>query len=158
MNKVLLTGRLTRDPELRSTSSGLEVASFSIAVNRNFKNKEGNVEADFFNVSVFGKQAENVSKYCFKGSQVGVEGRLQSRSYDAQDGTKRYVTDVVADRVEFLSPKKDSNQGYVADNNYMDQIPEPPMDVQTKEIEIPNENPYENFGNEIAITDDDLPF
>jgi len=158
MNKVLLTGRLTRDPELRSTSSGLEVASFSIAVNRNFKNKEGNVEADFFNVSVFGKQAENVSKYCFKGSQVGVEGRLQSRSYDAQDGTKRYVTDVVADRVEFLSPKKDNNQGYVADNNYMDQIPEPPMDVQTKEIEIPNENPYENFGNEIAITDDDLPF
>ena len=158
MNKVILTGRLTRDPELRSTSSGLEVASFSIAVNRNFKNKEGNVEADFFNVSVFGKQAENVSKYCFKGSQVGVEGRLQSRSYDAQDGTKRYVTDVVADRVEFLSPKKDNNQGYVADNNYMDQIPEPPMDVQTKEIEIPNENPYENFGNEIAITDDDLPF
>lgn len=158
MNKVLLTGRLTRDPELRSTTSGLEVTSFSIAVNRNFKNKEGNIEADFFNVSVFGKQAENVAKYCFKGSQVGVEGRLQSRSYEAQDGTKRYVTDVVADRVEFLSPKKDNNQGYVADNNYMDQIPEPPMDVQTKEIEIPNENPYENFGNEIAITDDDLPF
>ena len=136
MNKVLLTGRLTRDPELRSTTSGLEVTSFSIAVNRNFKNKEGNYDADFFNVSVFGKQADNVSKYCFKGSQVGVEGRLQSRSYDAQDGTKRYVTDVVADRVEFLSPKKDNNQGYVADNNYMDQIPESPMDVQTKETEL----------------------
>lgn len=158
MNKVLLTGRLTRDPELRSTTNGLEVASFSVAVTRTFKNKEGNYEADFFNVSVFGKQAENVSKYCFKGSQVGVEGRLQSRSYDAQDGTKRYVTDVVADRVEFLSPKKDNNQDYVADSNFMDQIPEPPMDVQTKEVEIPNGNPYENFGNEIAITDDDLPF
>ena len=158
MNKVLLTGRLTRDPELRSTTSGLEVASFSIAVNRGFKNKEGNYDADFFNVSVFGKQAEVVSKYCFKGSQVGVEGRLQSRSYDAQDGTKRYVTDIVADRVEFLSPKKDGNSNYVADNSFMDQIPEPPMDIQPKEIEVPDGDPYKDFGNEIAITDDDLPF
>ena len=158
MNKVLLTGRLTRDPELRSTTSGLEVTSFSIAVNRNFKNKEGNIEADFFNVSVFGKQAENVAKYCFKGSQVGVEGRLQSRSYDAQDGTKRYVTDVIADRVEFLGSKKDGNSNYVADSNYMDEIPEAPMDIQQNEIEVPDGDPYKDFGNEIAITDDDLPF
>ena len=156
MNKILLTGRLTRDPELRSTTSGMAVASFSVAVTRTFKNKEGNYDADFFNVSIFGKQAENVSKYCFKGSQIGVEGRLQSRSYDAQDGTKRYVTDIIADRVEFLSPKKDSN--YVADSNFMDQIPEPPMDIQEKEIEVPNGDPYKDFGNEIAITDDDLPF
>lgn len=158
MNKILLTGRLTKDPELRTTTSGLAVASFSIAVNRTFKNKEGNYDADFFNVSVFGKQAGNVSKYCFKGSQVGVEGRLQSRSYDAQDGTKRYVTDIIADRVEFLGSKKDSGTNYVTDTNFMDQIPEAPMDIQTSEIEVPEGDPYKDFGNEISITDDDLPF
>ena len=158
MNKVLLIGRLTKDPELRTTGSGLEVSSFSIAVTRTFKNKEGNYDADFFNVSVFGKQASNVSKYCFKGSQVGVEGRLQSRTYDAQDGTKRYVTDVVADRVEFLGSKKDSGTGYVADTNFMDRIPEAPLDIVTNEIQVPEGDPYKDFGNEIAITDDDLPF
>ncbi len=158
MNKVLLTGRLTKDPELRTTGSGLAVASFSLAVTRTFRNKDGNYDADFFNVSVFGKQAANVSKYCFKGSQVGVEGRLQSRSYDAQDGTKRYVTDVIADRVEFLGSKKDGNSNYVADTNFMDQIPEAPMDIQANEIEVPDGDPYKDFGNEIAITDDDLPF
>ncbi len=158
MNKILLTGRLTKDPELRTTNSGLAVASFSIAVNRTFKNKEGNYDADFFNVSVFGKQAENVSKYCFKGSQVGVEGRLQARSYEAQDGTKRYVTDIIADHIEFLGSKKDANTNYVADRNFMDQISDAPMDVQTSEIEVPEGDPYKDFGNEITITDDDLPF
>lgn len=159
MNKIMLTGRLTKDPELRSTGSGLSVASFSIAINRTFKNKEGNYDTDFFNVSVFGKQAANVSKYCFKGSLVGIEGRLQSRSYDAQDGTKRYAVDVVADRVEFLGSKKEnSGSNYVADSNFMDQIPDAPMDIYQNEIEVPEGDPYKDFGNEIAITDDDLPF
>ncbi len=159
MNKVILTGRLTRDPELRTTGSGMAVASFSIAVNRNFKNKEGNYDADFFNVSIFGKPAANVSKYCFKGSQVGVEGRIQNRTYDAQDGTKRYVTDIVADHVEFLGSKKDNNQGSYSNNSsFMDSIPEPPMDVQTGTLEIPDGDPYKDFGNEVTITDDDLPF
>ena len=84
--------------------------------------------------------------------------KLQSRSYDAQDGTKRYVTDVIADRVEFLGSKKDGNSNYVADSNYMDEIPEAPMDIQQNEIEVPDGDPYKDFGNEIAITDDDLPF
>lgn len=159
MNKIMLTGRLTKDPELRTTGSGLSVASFSIAINRTFKNKEGNYDTDFFNVSVFGKQAANVSKYCFKGSLVGIEGRLQSRSYDAQDGTKRYAVDVVADRVEFLGSKKEnSGSNYVADSNFIDQIPDAPMDTYQNEIEVPEGDPYKDFGNEIAITDDDLPF
>ncbi len=158
MNKVMLTGRLTRDPELRTTGSGLAVSSFSIAINRTFKNKEGNYDTDFFNVSVFGRQAANVSKYCFKGSLVGVEGRLQSRSYDAQDGTKRYVVDVVADRVEFLGSKKDaSGSSYLPDNSFVDQFPSAPVDMPV-EIEVPEGDPYKDFGNEIAITDDDLPF
>lgn len=158
MNKVLLIGRLTKDPELRTTNSGLAVSSFSVAVNRTFKNKEGNYDADFFNVSVFGKQAANVSKYCFKGNLIGIEGRLQNRSYDAQDGSKRYATDVIADRVEFLGSKKEGNSNYVADSTYMDEIPEPSLDIQTNEIEVPEGDPYKDFGNEIAITDDDLPF
>ena len=99
MNKVLLVGRLTKDPEVRTMTSGNAVANFSIAVNRNFKNKDGNVEADFINIVVYGRQVESISKYVFKGSQVGIEGRMQTRSYDAQDGTKRYVTEVIADNV-----------------------------------------------------------
>lgn len=159
MNKVILIGRLTKDPELRTTTGGLNVASFSIAVNRNFKNKEGNYDADFFNISIFGKQADNVSKYCVKGNLVAIEGRIQNRTYDAQDGSKRYVTDIVADHVEFLGSKKDSqNSGYVADRNYMDQMPEAPVDIQNNEIEVPEGDPYKDFGSEIAITDDDLPF
>lgn len=166
MNRVLLTGRLTKDPEFRTTTTGLSVSSFSIAINRAFKNKEGNYDTDFFNVSVFGKQAENVSKYCFKGSQVGVEGRLQSRSYDAQDGTKRYVVDVVADRVEFLGSKKDNTPSEYSSTNisgFVDPMPADPIDVQTNninetEIELPEGDPYKNFGDEITITDDDLPF
>lgn len=156
MNKVLLTGRLTKDPELRTTGGGLAVASFSLAVNRPFRNREGNYETDFFNVSVFGKSAANVSKYCTKGSQVGVEGRIQNRTYDAQDGTKRYVTDIIADRVEFLgSNRRDGEVEYSSNSAYMDPIPEAPMDVN---IEVPDGDPYKDFGNEIVVTDDDLPF
>lgn len=152
MNRVVLVGRLTKDPELRSTNSGLSVSSFTVAVNRNFKNKEGVVEADFINVSIFGKQADNVHKYCFKGSQVGIEGRIQTRSYDAEDGSKRYVTEVIADNIEFLSSKKDNNN-----SNYIDSIPSIQNDVH-EEIEIPKEDPFKDFGSEVVLSDDDLPF
>ena len=105
MNKVFLIGRLTRDPELRYTGSNTPVATFSLAVNRNFSNQNGEREADFINIVVWRKQAENVAKYCTKGSLVAVEGRIQTRSYDHQDGSKRYVTEVIAEEVEFLSSK-----------------------------------------------------
>ena len=152
MNKVVLVGRLTKDPELRSTNSGLPVSSFTVAVNRNFKNKEGVIEADFINISIFGKQADNVHKYCFKGSQVGIEGRIQTRSYDAEDGSKRYVTEVIADNVEFLGSKKDNNN-----SNYIDPIPQVQNDIH-EEIEIPKEDPFKDFGSEVVLSDDDLPF
>lgn len=159
MNKVVLVGRLTKDPELRSTGQS-SVASFTIAVNRPFKNREGVVEADFINASIFGVQADNVAKYCSKGSLVGVEGRIQTRSYDAQDGTKRYVTDVAAERVEFLGSKKDGSYNEFSNNsNFVDQMPKADIDVMQKnEINIPSEDPYKDFGNEVTLSDDDLPF
>lgn len=155
MNKVILVGRLTKDPDMRTTSTGMNVASFSLAVNRNFKNKDGNYDTDFFNVSVFGKQAENVSRYVSKGSQVGVEGRLQNRTYDAQDGTKRYVTDVIADNVEFMGSKGGSTpNNYSVDATYT-MVDAPSGDTG---VDISSEDPFKDFGNEISLSDDDLPF
>lgn len=110
MNKVLLIGRLTRDPELRYTGTNLPVASFTVAVNRNFTGANGEREADFIPVIVWRKQAENVKNYISQGSQVAVEGRLQVRSYDDANGQKRYVTEVVADNVQFLDTKASRDQ------------------------------------------------
>ena len=109
MNKVILIGRLTRDPELRYTSSNIATASFSLAVDRNFTNQNGEREADFINIVVWRKQAENCKNYLTKGSQVAIDGRIQTRSYDGQDGQKRYVTEVVADNVQFLGTRANNN-------------------------------------------------
>src|SRR5574344_1839714 len=100
MNRVLLIGRLTGKPELRYTNSNLPFTRFSVAVNRNFTNNQGQREADFINIIVWRKQAENVCNYLDKGSRVSVEGRIQTGSYDDKDGNKRYTTDVVADSVQ----------------------------------------------------------
>ncbi|MCK9267580.1 MAG: single-stranded DNA-binding protein [Alkaliphilus sp.] len=99
MNRVILIGRLARDPELRFTQSGKSVANFSVAVNRPFS-KDG--EADFFNIVVWGKIAENCANYLAKGRLVAIEGRLQNRSYETQTGEKRYITEIVANTVKFL--------------------------------------------------------
>jgi len=113
VNKVILVGRLTRDPEVKNTTTGKAVATFTLAVDRRFKNKDGQKEADFVPIVVWGKQAEIAGQYLSKGSQIGVSGRLQVRSYDAQDGQRRYVTEVVADEINFLSSsRKDSTGGY----------------------------------------------
>ena len=104
MNKVFLIGRLTRDPELRYTGSNVAVASFSLAVNRHFTNQAGEREADFINIVVWRKQAENVKNYLTQGSQVAIDGRIQTRSYDGEDGKKRYVTEVVAPTATASSP------------------------------------------------------
>ena len=106
MNKCILIGNLTRDPELSQTSSGISVCKFGLAVNRNFTNANGEREADFFNIVTWRGLAENCSKYLAKGKKVAVSGQLQTSSYDADDGTKRFRTDVVADEVEFLSPQE----------------------------------------------------
>ena len=160
MNRVVLVGRLTRDPEVRALPTGNSVATFTLAINRNFKNKEGNIDADFINISVFGRQAENVGKYVSKGSQIGIEGRIQSRSYDAQDGTKRYVTDVVADNVEFMGSARNNNDNSAPVNAYVDTTSSVYMDQPSPEtgVDISTEDPFKNFGSEVALSDDDLPF
>ena len=156
MNKVFLIGRLTRDPELRYTSSNIAVATFSIAVDRNFSNAAGEREADFINIVVWRKQAENVKNYMHKGSQVAIDGRIQTRSYDDTDGKKRYVTEVVADNVQFLD-SKGSREASAPTS-----APEPtPYDFasqpEPKTTDVKND-PFADFGNNIEISDDDLPF
>lgn len=110
MNRVVLIGRLTKSPEVKNTTTGKSVATFTLAVDRRFKNKDGQKEADFVPIVIWGKQAEFVGKYMSKGSQCSLSGRLQVRSYDAQDGTKRYVTEVIADEVNLLGSKKDNQE------------------------------------------------
>ena len=105
-NRIILIGRLTRDPELRYVPSGAPVASFTLAVDRPFQNQQGNRETDFIDVVAWRKTAEQVSQYLTKGRMVAVEGRLQIRSYETQDGQKRKVAEVVADGVRFLDRAK----------------------------------------------------
>lgn len=120
MNKVVLIGRLTKDPELKFTpGTGTAVATFTLAVDRRLPNKNGQREADFVPIVVWGKQAESTANYMSKGKLMGVSGRIQTRSYDAKDGTKRYVTEIVAEEVQFLewgngnnpSPNRAAAQG-----------------------------------------------
>lgn len=107
MNRVVLIGRLTRDPELRYIAgSGTAVSTFTLAVDRNFKSKDGQKEADFINIVVWNKQAENVANYLTKGRLAAVTGRIQTRSYEGNDGQKRNVTEIVADEVQFLERKE----------------------------------------------------
>ena len=110
INRVILVGRLTKDPEYRQTPSGVSVATFTLAVNRSFTNSQGEREADFINVVVFRKQAENVNKYLSKGSLAGVDGRIQSRSYENTEGQRVFVTEVVADSVQFMDSKGSNQQ------------------------------------------------
>jgi len=152
MNKAILIGRLTKDPEMRTTTSGLTVTSFTVAVSRPFAEANGERGTDFLNCVVWRKQAENVAKYCRKGSQVAVEGRIQTRSYDAQDGSKRYVTEIVCDNVTFLGSKADSSS---MPRTFETQEITRNNDIETTDI---SEDPFKDFGNEITLSDDDLPF
>ena len=142
INRVILVGRLTKDPEYRQTPNGVSVATFTLAVNRSFTNSQGEREADFINVVVFRKQAENVNKYLSKGSLAGVDGRIQSRNYENKEGQRVFVTEVVADNVQFLEPKNNNQQ-----NNQSQQRGQAPV----------GNNPFANDNN-ANISDDDLPF
>ena len=158
MNKIMLVGRLVRDPEVRSTSTGSSTANFTVAVSRNFKNKDGNYDADFLPCVAFRNSADFVSKYFKKGSLIGIEGRVQTRNYDAQDGTKRYVTEVVVENAEFVGGKNDGSTPTVStDTTYMDAPAEAPIDVMP-EYDISKSDPYENYDKDVSLSDDDLPF
>lgn len=110
MNRVTLIGRLTKNPELKQTQSGIAVCNFTLAIDRPYKDDKGNSQADFIPVIVWRTQAENCDKYLEKGNQCAVVGSIQTRSYDDKDGNKRYVTEVVADSVEFLTPKSEKQE------------------------------------------------
>ena len=155
MNKVFLIGRLTRDPELRYTGNNTPVATFSIAVNRNFTNQSGEREADFINIIVWRKQAENIKNYVKKGSQVAIDGRIQTRNYE-QDGVKRYVTEVVADNVQFLDTKNGGNVGG-NDNFEFDSVSPSDFSSSMSTTTVKND-PFADFGASIEINDDELPF
>lgn len=147
INRVVLVGRLTKDPEFRTTPNGVNVANFTLAVNRTFTNSQGEREADFINVVVFRKQAENVNNYLSKGQSAGVDGRMQSRSYENQEGKRIFVTEVVADSVQFLEPKSQSKGQSQQQSG------------QAKPQQAPaKDNPFANANGPIDITDDDLPF
>lgn len=124
MNKAILVGRLTRDPELKSTTTGKTVANFNLAVDRRFKNKDGQKEADFINCQAWGKTAELLGQYTKKGSRVGVVGRMQVRSYDGTDGIKRWVTEVIVDELEFLESKGGGQTGNPTDQVSVAQMDE----------------------------------
>ena len=160
MNKVVLIGRLVRDPELRYTGSNLPVATFAIAVNRPFSNQAGEREADFIIIVVWRKQAENCKNYLTQGSQVAIEGRIQTRNYDDQNGQRRYITEVVADNVEFLGSRNSSTSSNNMNSSASNAGPTP-YDFgdapEPKGTDI-DSNPYADFGASIEISDDELPF
>lgn len=175
INRVVLVGRLTKDPELRYTANGIAVSTFTLAVNRTFANQQGEREADFINCVVWRKAAENVANYLKKGSLAGVDGRIQTRSYDNNEGRRVYVTEVVADSVQFLEPRGASasrggfeQQGgyYPQNNNQGYQNPPNPASGQQgfgqfnqdKGGFSANDDPFANDGKPIDINDDDLPF
>lgn len=121
MNKAILIGNLTRDPEVRTTPSGVNVCSFSIAVNRRRANQQGERETDFFNIIAWRGLGDLCGKYLSKGRKVCVTGEIQNRSYDGKDGTKRYVTEIIADDVEFLTPRDGGASGaggYASSSSY----------------------------------------
>ncbi|MEE0435947.1 MAG: single-stranded DNA-binding protein [Peptococcaceae bacterium] len=159
MNKVILIGRLTADPELRYTPNGAAVCSFRIAVDRPFTSQGGEREADFINIVVWNKAAENTAKYMSKGRQIAVEGRLQIRSYDGNDGQRRWVTEVVADRVEFLGGGNSNAGGGNYGGNYGGQ-PQNNYQHQNEPFTqgMPGDNSLGSFGTEVSFSDEDLPF
>ena len=157
MNKVVLVGRLTRDPELKFTpGTGTAVATCTLAVDRRFSSKEGQKEADFIPVVIWGKPAENTANYMSKGSLMGVSGRIQTRTYDAKDGTKRYVTEVVADEVQFLSKGSGNTGGNAGGSGFR----QSPNNDNSDSYSNPNTGfGGQDFGDDMTPVDEgDIPF
>lgn len=179
INRAILVGRLTRDPELRYTTSGAAVATFSLAVNRQFTNQQGEREADFINCVIWRKSAENFSNFTHKGSLVGIDGRIQTRNYENQQGQRVYVTEVVVENFSLLEPKShNQNSGYQQNNaapsfdnnqaapqnssvnsNPFGSPAAPAANSNNANSATSSANdPFASNGESIDISDDDLPF
>lgn len=185
INRVVLVGRLTKDPELRYTPSGVPMARFTVAVNRPFSNQQGEKEADFIGCIAWRKQAENLANFMKKGSLIGVEGRIQTGSFEGQDGKRVYTTDVVADAVQFLEPRGGGNAsqnmpnqqygggnygggqpsynnpsqpqfGGAPQDSFGYQQNQPPQNQQN--YTRMDEDPFANSKGPIEVSEDDLPF
>ncbi|EIZ2472217.1 single-stranded DNA-binding protein [Listeria monocytogenes] len=159
MNRVVLVGRLTKDPDLRYTPAGAAVATFTLAVNRMFTNQNGEREADFINCVVWRKPAENAANFLKKGSMAGVDGRIQTRNYEDSDGKRVFVTEVVAESVQFLEPKNNHAEGATS-NNYQKKA-NYSNDNQTSSYRADTSQNRDSFASEgkpIDINEDDLPF
>lgn len=180
MNRVMLVGRITRDPELRTSPSGVSFTAFSIAVNRQFANAQGERVADFINCVAFNKQAENLARFIRKGGLIGVEGKLQTRTYQAQDGSNRTAVEVICDVITFLESRSGNQQtgGYndysSYDGSYQQpqqnmsprngyvapQRPEPIQQAPVQPAPVQKEEPssFTDVEQQFDISDDDLPF
>ncbi|SEM33557.1 single-strand DNA-binding protein [Ligilactobacillus sp. WC1T17] len=175
INNVVLVGRLTRDPELRYTPAGAAVANFTVAVDRNFTNQNGQREADFISCVMWRKSAENFANFTHKGSLVGIEGRIQTRNYENQQGNRVYVTEVVAENFSLLESRSESER-YRAQNGNQAQAPQSPSQstynqnpygepsgaTQSFTQGQPEVNPFDQVqggsNSGVNVADDDLPF
>lgn len=158
INRVVLVGRLTKDPELKYTQSGIAVCRFTLACNRPFKSEGGEQQADFIQCVAWRKQAENISNFLSKGSLAGVDGRIQTGSFEGQDGKRVYTTEVVADSTQFLEPKS-NNQ------NNAQQAPQQPNRQEQTNTQSNYQMGQGGYGGQAQeydvppnVTDDDLPF
>ncbi|MCC4486207.1 single-stranded DNA-binding protein [Limosilactobacillus reuteri] len=166
LNRAILTGRLTRDPELRYTTSGTAVVQATIAVDRQFKNQQGEREADFINLVIWRKAAENFANFTHKGSLVGIDGRIQTRTYENKQGQRVYVTEINVDSFSLLEPRQENSQQ--SNNNYSSQVPNnnahnatsnSPQQNQNAQSNYDNQNnDFGNGGQSIDLADDELPF
>jgi single-strand DNA-binding protein len=165
INRVVLVGRLTRDPELKRTANDVAVVSFTLAVNRQFTNSQGEREADFINCVIWRKAAENFVKFTSKGSLVGIDGRIQTRNYENQQDQRVYVTEVVVENFSLLESRSDANnqqQNSSSTNDYSHQPPKKSRnDAANAKSDVANSrsgDPFANNSKPIDISDDDLPF
>ena len=154
INSVNLVGRLTKDIELRVSQSNVAVASFTLAVNRSFKNASGEREADFINCVAFKKTAEILNEYASKGSQIGVTGSIQTRNYENKDGQRVYVTEVIANNIALLDSKASNNASGGQQSNYDTNA----YGINKQRSQAPEENPFANSKGPVDINSDDLPF
>lgn len=151
LNSIVLTGRLTKDVDLRFTKSGTAVGSFTLAVDRQFKSKSGERETDFVNCQVWRKSAENFANFTHKGALVGIQGRIQTRTYDDKDGKKVFVTEVIVDNFALLEPKQTSQTNGSPQRNQS-------APANTNAPRRNTNNKFVNNGQPISVSDSDLPF
>lgn len=151
INRTVLVGRLTRDPEMKTTNNGTAVAQFTLAVNRQFTNAQGEREADFVNCVIWRKGAEALAQYTHKGSLIGVDGRIQTRTYEDKDGKTVFVTEVVADSFSFMESKKDNQPS-------IKQTAQAYVKQAVDKAKPASQDPFAGSGDSIDIDDSDLPF